>query len=242
MPRIFCVWDTTMGILRQLQASHSLSPHIDHVERSGVVSLVRLLTTEMTNILMQLGLDGALFSQVCQLANPTRGWLCTARLGPCARNGDGGSAEIESSMQTAIFLLIERWTPPACPLSGTGRSGSPSRRGTHRRQVEIRQSQYTGLYITQTRRAAGYPDTDQKPRSPHKFSKLLEACISRRPLPPFKQVWGDREGNHLRLSRVYFLFPLGLICGAGQLKHILLDKIAMEMFVGRIPKPSMDIA
>jgi hypothetical protein len=55
------------------------------------------------------------FNQVTKPANPTRGWLCTARLGPCARNSDSGSAEIESSMQTAIFLLIERWTP-GCPL------------------------------------------------------------------------------------------------------------------------------
>jgi hypothetical protein len=68
----------------------------------------------------------------CQPANPTRGWLCTARLGPSARNGDGGSAEIESSVQTAIFCS-SKGGPPACPLSGAGRSGSPSRRGTHQK-------------------------------------------------------------------------------------------------------------
>lgn len=74
---------------------------------------------------MQLGPDGAVLSQVAKPANPTRGWLCTARLGPYARNGDGGSAEIESSVQTPIFLLMERWNPRLVLLSGAEHSGSP---------------------------------------------------------------------------------------------------------------------
>jgi hypothetical protein len=61
----------------------------------------------------------------CQPANPTRGWLCTARLGPCARNGDGGSAEIESSVQTANLFAHGKVDPRLVLLSGAGHSGSP---------------------------------------------------------------------------------------------------------------------
>lgn len=132
------------------------------------------------------------FNQVANLPNPTRGWLCTARLGPCARNSDSGSSEIESLMQTAIFCSSKGGTPAVLPPPpGAGHSGSPVAETSTEGEQRFASRNTQGSTLRRLGVMQGTLTPINSTDHHIYFSKLLETCISRRPLSPFKQILGD---------------------------------------------------
>jgi hypothetical protein len=122
-PKSLCAWDTTIRILRQLRPSHSLLPHIDHVEGSEAVSLVLATHHGDDQYFDATWLRWVTFSQVANLPTPPADG--------CARQGSvplPATAIVDPSRwsrRCRLQSFAHRKVDPGCPLPGAGYCSSP---------------------------------------------------------------------------------------------------------------------